>query len=128
LSGHLKRERIVHDLEEEEKYCAVCAQDLREFGEETSERYEYVPAQLIVIEDVCKKYSCACTVKTAGKPSQPIEKSIASASLLTQDGGEVWRPSKPVASTSPDRGSWKWCHSLLTRTPFLAKCPSAGHP
>ena len=84
LPGHLKRERIVHDLEEEEKHCVVCAQDLREFGEETSERYEYVPAQLIVIEDVCKKYSCACTVKTAGKPSQPIEKSTAGASLLTQ--------------------------------------------
>jgi transposase len=84
LPGHLKRERIVHDLEEAEKHCDLCAQDLREFGEETSERYEYVPAQLIVIEDVCKKYSCACTVKTAGKPSQPIEKSTAGASLLTQ--------------------------------------------
>src|SRR3984957_10435589 len=84
LPGHLKRERIIHDLEEAEKHCAVCAQDLREFGEETSERYEYIPAQLIVIEDVCKKYSCACTVKTAGKPSQPIEKSTAGASLLTQ--------------------------------------------
>ncbi|HUS08651.1 MAG TPA: IS66 family transposase [Bryobacteraceae bacterium] len=84
LPGHLKRGRIVHDLEEEDKHCDICAQDLREFGEETSERYEYIPAQLIVIEDVCKKYSCACTVKTAGKPSQPIEKSIASASLLTQ--------------------------------------------
>jgi transposase len=57
---------------------------VREFGEETSERYEYIPAQLIVIEDVCKKYSCACTVKTASKPSQPIEKSTAGASLLTQ--------------------------------------------
>ena len=84
LPAHLKRERIVHDLEEAEKHCDVCAQDLREFGEETSERYEYIPAQLIVIEDVCKKYSCACTVKTAGKPSQPIEKSTAGASLLTQ--------------------------------------------
>jgi transposase len=84
LPGHLKRERIIHDLEEAEKHCAVCAQDLREFGEETSERYEFIPAQLIVIEDVCKKYSCACTVKTAGKPSQPIEKSTAGASLLTQ--------------------------------------------
>jgi transposase len=84
LPGHLKRDRIVHDLEEAEKHCAVCAQDLREFGEETSERYEFIPAQLIVIEDVCKKYSCACTVKTAGKPSQPIEKSTAGASLLTQ--------------------------------------------
>jgi transposase len=84
LPAHLKRERIVHDLDEAEKHCALCAQDLREFGEETSERYEYIPAQLIVIEDVCKKYSCACTVKTAGKPSQPIEKSTAGASLLTQ--------------------------------------------
>ena len=84
LPGHLKRERIVHDLDEAEKHCAVCAQNLREFGEETSERYEYIPAQLIVIEDVCKKYSCAGTVKTAGKPSQPIEKSTAGASLLTQ--------------------------------------------
>lgn len=84
LPGHLKRERIVHDLAEAEKHCAICEQDLREFGEETSERYEYIPAQLIVIEDVCKKYSCSCTVKTAGKPSQPIEKSTAGASLLTQ--------------------------------------------
>jgi transposase len=84
LPGHLKRERIVHDLAEAEKHCAVCEQDMREFGEETSERYEYIPAQLIVIEDVSKKYSCACTVKTAGKPSQPIEKSTAGASLLTQ--------------------------------------------
>lgn len=84
LPAHLKRERIVHDLEEAEKHCAACAQDLREFGEETSERYEYIPAQLIVIEDVCKKYACACTVKTAGKPSQPIEKSTAGAGLLSQ--------------------------------------------
>ena len=79
LPAHLKRERIVHDLDEAEKHCAACEQDLREFGEETSERYEYIPAQLMVIEDVCKKYSCACTVKTAGKPSQPIEKSTAGA-------------------------------------------------
>ena len=81
---HLKRERVVHDLDEAEKHCATGSQDLREFGEETSERYEYVPAQLLVVEDVCKKYSCACTVKTAGMPSQPIEKSTVGASLLTQ--------------------------------------------
>jgi transposase len=84
LPAHLKRERIVHDLAEAEKHCNACNQDLRAFGEETSERYEYIPAQLIVIEDVCKKYSCECTVKTAGKPSQPIEKSTAGASLLAQ--------------------------------------------
>ena len=32
LSGHLKRERIVHDLDEAEKHCAACRQDLRPIG------------------------------------------------------------------------------------------------
>ena len=36
------------------------------------------------IEDVCKKYACDCTIKTATKPSQPIEKSTAGASLPAQ--------------------------------------------
>jgi transposase len=84
LSQHLKRERVVHDLKDAEKHCAVCAQDLRPIGEESSERYEYIPAQVIVVEDVCKKYACECTVKTATKPSQPIEKSTAGASLLAE--------------------------------------------
>src|ERR1700722_9292964 len=84
LPPHLKRERIEHDLTAEEKRCACCNQDLRPIGEETSERYEFIPAQVLVIEDVCKKYAGACTVKTACKPPQPIEKSVAGASLLAQ--------------------------------------------
>lgn len=84
LPRNLKRERIIHDLTDEEKRCEACHQELRLIGEETSERYEYVPAQLTVVEDVCKKYACACTVKTATKPPQPIEKSTAGASLLAQ--------------------------------------------
>ncbi len=84
LPLHLKRERIEHDLTADEKHCASCNQDLRPIGEETSERYEFIPAQLLVIEDVRKKYACACTVKTASKPPQPIEKSVAGSSLLAQ--------------------------------------------
>lgn len=84
LPRHLKRERIVHDLADSEKHCDACKQDLRAIGEETSERYEYVPAQLTVVEDVCKKYACGCTVKTATKPAQPIEKGTAGSSLLAQ--------------------------------------------
>ena len=82
LPSHLRRERVIHDLAEAEKHCATCLQDLRSIGEEVSEHYEYVPAQLTVIEDVCLKYACACRVKVAGKPAQPIEKSTAGASLL----------------------------------------------
>ena len=35
-----------------------------------------------MIEDVRLKYACDCTVKTADKPAQPIEKSTAGASML----------------------------------------------
>ncbi|HEY3619785.1 MAG TPA: IS66 family transposase zinc-finger binding domain-containing protein [Candidatus Sulfotelmatobacter sp.] len=37
------------------KRCHTCQQELRPIGEESSERYEYIPAQLTVIEDVCVK-------------------------------------------------------------------------
>lgn len=84
LPRHLKRERIVHDLPGEEKHCTRCNQDLRLIGEETSERYEYIPASVLVVEDACLKYACACTVRTATKPPQPIEKSTAGTSLLAQ--------------------------------------------
>jgi len=84
LAKNLVRERIVHDLAEAEKHCDGCGKDLHLISEETSERYEYIPAQLKVIEDVCLKYACDCTVKTADKPPQPIEKSTAGASLLAQ--------------------------------------------
>jgi transposase len=84
LPRHLKRERIEHDLLDQEKHCDACDQDLRRIGEEVSERYEYLPAQMKVIEDACFTYACACTVKTATKPPQPIEKSTASASVLAQ--------------------------------------------
>jgi transposase len=84
LPSHLKRERVVHDLPEQEKHCVGCDEDLRHIGEEISERYEYIPAQLLVIEDACQKYACSCTVRTAAKPVQPIEKSTAGASLLAQ--------------------------------------------
>jgi transposase len=34
-------------------------------GEESSERYEFIKAQVIVIEDVCKKYACAKVARSA---------------------------------------------------------------
>lgn len=96
LAQHLKRERIIHDLVESEKHCAACGQDLRLMAEETSERYEYVPASLKVIQDVCLKYACECTVKTARKPPQPIEKSTAGASLLAQVIVAKWADHLPL--------------------------------
>jgi len=96
LARHLKRERIVHDLAEAEKHCAGCAKELRLIAEETSERYEYIPASMKVIQDVCLKYACDCTVRTATKPAQPIEKSTAGASLLAQVIVAKWADHQPL--------------------------------
>jgi transposase len=84
LASHLVRERVVHDLPEAEKHCDGCGKDLRQIAAETSERYEFIPAMMKVIEDVRLKYACDCTIKTADKPAQPIEKSTAGASVLAQ--------------------------------------------
>jgi len=84
LARHLLRERVVHDLAASEKHCNCCGKDLHLVGEETSERYEFIPAVMKVIEDVRLKYACDCTMKRADKPAQPIEKSIAGASVLAQ--------------------------------------------
>ena len=96
LARHLKRERIVHDLAEAEKHCSGCGKDLRLIAEETSERYEYIPASMKVIQDVCLKYACDCTVRTATKPPQPIEKSTAGASLLAQVIVAKWADHQPL--------------------------------
>ena len=84
LPPHLPRQQVVHDLADHEKHCADCHQDLRHLGDETSEHLEYIPASLLVIQQICRKYTCACTIRTATKPVQPIPKSNASANLLAQ--------------------------------------------
>jgi len=96
LARHLKRERVVHDLAEAEKHCQGCGKDLRLIAEETSERYEYIPASMRVVQDVCLKYACDCTVRTATKPPQPIEKSTAGASLLAQVIVAKWADHQPL--------------------------------
>ena len=84
LPKSLRRERRVYDLEEVERQCPECQQPLRRIGEDVSERLEYVPASLLVIEEACQKYACpkGCTVVTAEKPDGPIQKGLAGPGLL----------------------------------------------
>jgi transposase len=86
LPKSLPRQRVVHDLSEGSRQCPQCQGDLKRIGEEVSERLEYVPASLIVIEEVYQKYACpkGCTVITAEKPLAPIEKGLAGPGLLAQ--------------------------------------------
>lgn len=86
LPSELRRERIEYELSEAERQCPHCAQAMPRIGEEVSKRMEFVPASVVVIEEVRAKYACSCGggVKTAEKPAQPIEKGLAGASLLAQ--------------------------------------------
>lgn len=84
LPKSLWRERRVYDLEEAKRQCPECQEPLRRIGEDVSERLEYVPASLVVIEEACQKYACpkGCTVVTAEKPEAPIEKGMPGPGLL----------------------------------------------
>ena len=84
LPKSLKRQRVVFDLGEHEKHCPECRGELKRIGEEISERLEYVPASMFVIEEACQKYVCenGCTILTAAKPMAPIEKGLPGPGLL----------------------------------------------
>ena len=84
LPKSLRRQRMVYDLGEDQRQCPECQEKLKRIGEEVSERLEYVPASLVVIEEACQKYACpkGCTVVTAEKPEAPIEKGLPGPGLL----------------------------------------------
>ena len=90
LPADLPRETIVHDIED--KTCACCGHELRQMGDERSEKLEFIPAQVKVIEHVRLKYSCrqcekndtSTQIRIAPVPTSPIPKGIATATLLSQ--------------------------------------------
>jgi transposase len=84
LPAQLPRRRQEFDLPVEQRHCPHCQGPLQPIGEQVSERLEYVPASLVVIQEVCHKYACprGCTVLTAEKPMQPIEKGLPGPGLL----------------------------------------------
>ena len=91
LPTDLPRERIVLDIPDEDKVCA-CGGTLHKIGEDISEKLEFIPAQVKVIETVRPKYVCRCSdaeddkveIKQAPVPAAIIPKGIATPSLLSQ--------------------------------------------
>ncbi|WP_122809687.1 IS66 family transposase, partial [Pseudomonas viridiflava] len=84
LPADLPRIEVIHELPEHELTC-VCGCRKHAIGEEVSEQLEIVPMQIRVIKHVRKVYGCRdCETApvTADKPTQLIEKSMASPSVL----------------------------------------------
>jgi len=92
LPKDLPREIVVHDIAEEDKSCHDCGHELHQMGEDKSEKLEFIPAQVKVVEHIRPKYSCRhceqhaskVEIKQAPVPGSPIPKSFATASLLSQ--------------------------------------------
>jgi transposase len=85
LPADLPRERVPHDLSEAEKCCPCCHEPRVRIGEEISERLDFVPAQLKIIEHVRPKYicrKCAGAIVIASLPAEPIDKGLAAPGLL----------------------------------------------
>jgi len=92
IPADLPRERVIHDLPEEEKPCPCCGQMRCVIAKEVHEKLDYVPAKIKVIEHVRLTYTCrACELSaaesgsqivTADQPLSPIEKGLAAPGLL----------------------------------------------
>ncbi|MBF4306846.1 IS66 family transposase zinc-finger binding domain-containing protein, partial [Vibrio anguillarum] len=58
LPKDLPRETLVLDLDEHDKQCSCCQHILHKIGEDRSEKLEFTPAVLKVLEYVRPKYAC----------------------------------------------------------------------
>ncbi len=90
LPKTLPREVIELDLDDHEKQCACCNHSLHKIGEDRSEKLEFTPAVLKVLEYVRPKYACRQCEQTKDNnriiqkptPQSIIPKSFATESLL----------------------------------------------
>jgi transposase len=92
LAADLPRSRVVIDLPEDQKPCPCCGNPRKCIGEEVTEKLDWEPAKVLVIEEVRLKYGCRdCEqaaaeggpqIVTADKPLSAIEKGLAAPGLL----------------------------------------------
>lgn len=99
IPADLPREDIIHDIPEAEKTCPHDGSELTVIGSEDHEQLEIIPAKIKVVRHKRLTYACPCCDKhivTAGKPKQPIEKSIASPSLLAYIAVQKYADALPL--------------------------------
>ena len=70
-----------------ERLCPECGDMRHEIGVQTTEQYDYKPAEVFVVEHQRVKYACRCCaghVAIAPKPPQPLDKGLPGPGLLAQ--------------------------------------------
>ncbi len=87
LPEELPRVTKTYKIPQEDRICPTCGRVMTCIGHDCSCQLAFKPSELIVIEHKREKYGCSSgcgdVVLTADRPRWPIEKSLASASLLS---------------------------------------------
>ena len=81
----LRRVDVVADILEEQKTCDRCGVTRKQIGEDVSEKYDYIPAEVVCEVTHRLKYGgCQCRpgVVSAPAPPQAVEKGLAAEGLL----------------------------------------------
>jgi transposase len=131
LPDHLPREDMIHDLPESEKVCPHDGTPLKCMGSDDHEQLDIIPATIKIIRHKRLKYTCPCCNKhivTAKKPKQPIEKSIASPSLLSYIATQKYADALPLYRQS---AMFKRIGIELDRTNmanWMMKCGELSQP
>jgi transposase len=136
LPKDLEREVIIHDLSDEEKTCNCCGNQLHQMGESRSEKLEFIPAKVKVIEHVRLKYSCrtcekegiATKIKSAPVPPSPIPKGFATASLLSQIITSKYQYALPLYRQESLFKQYGIALSRKTMSEWMMKCSELFKP
>ncbi len=83
---------MIHDIAEEESCVTAVVMSYIKWGEDICEKLDFVSAKIKVIEHIRPKYACReCdksgtnnSIKQSKMPNTPINKCIATSSLLSQ--------------------------------------------
>ena len=122
---HLRREARRYELTEAERLCPECGHTRGEIGVETSEQYDYKPAEVFVIEHRQVKYACPCCqgqVCQASKPPQPIDKGRPGPGLLAQIIADKYLDHLPLYRTEKRLGRLGAPLTRSTMCDWMAAC------
>ena len=127
----LRRVDVVVDLPESEKTCATCGTGRERIGEEVSEKYDYVPAELVCRVTRRLKYGgCRCQsgVLTAPAPPQAVEKGLAAEGLLAHVVTSKYVDHQPLYRLEKILGRHGADISRKTLCDWVAECADALAP
>jgi len=120
----------IYDLPDDEKVCSM-GHALKPMGEKVTEQLDIIPMQVHVIRHVRKQYHCPCcegVIKIASKPKQAIEKSQASAGLLSYIAVSKYADSLPLYRQSQILKRFDIEMSRTTLANWMIKCGQLIQP